>query len=72
MFHFSSFHLRLHYFKISFRNYWTGEIQWKDLRRNSPMHRDKLGDDWMASKYSQKDLWVLMDTKLNVIQEMYP
>lgn len=39
------------------------------MRRNKPMHQDRLGDDWLESISAEKDLCIWADTRLNMSQK---
>ena len=39
------------------------------LERNNPMHQYMLGTTWLESSLSDKDLGVLVDTRLNMSQQ---
>jgi len=39
------------------------------LRRNSPMHQYVLKTDWVKSYFVEKNLWVLVDSKLTMSQQ---
>ncbi|KAK4821753.1 hypothetical protein QYF61_000814, partial [Mycteria americana] len=43
-----------------------GKCQVLHLWRNNPMHQYMLGADWLESSLAEKDLGVLVDTKLNM------
>ncbi|RMC06267.1 hypothetical protein DUI87_15698 [Hirundo rustica rustica] len=39
------------------------------LRKSSPMHQDMMGASQLGSSLAEKDLGVLVDSKLNMIQQ---
>lgn len=49
--------------------YNKGKCQVLYLRRNNPIHQYMLGDSQMESSFAEKDLGVLMDTKMNMRQK---
>lgn len=46
-----------------------GKCEVLKLRKDSPMHQNMLGATPLGSTLSEKDLGVLLDTKLNMRQE---
>ncbi|KAK4811119.1 hypothetical protein QYF61_019750 [Mycteria americana] len=47
----------------------NGKYKVLHLGRNNPMHQYVQGNDWLKSRFSEKDLGVLVDTKLNMSQQ---
>lgn len=41
----------------------------KSCTRNKPLHQHELGADWLENSFVVKDLRVLGDAKMNVIQQ---
>jgi len=46
-----------------------GKCKILPLRRNNPRHQYILGTDWLESSSEEKDLGVLVDSKLNINQQ---